>query len=178
MTKQLPEPLILAVDGWFKDNTGVGGCSDGDVEALAELFYGVHHEGGRESVDDALAVVESFGPGIGGLNDTYARQILLAEEVKRLRAQVAQELREGFTAADMATASARGFRDGVASISAPLQSALDVIERWARDAYVVCGKPSTQEGFEAAWEAEDADAYGVWSAGRASLSANAGGCAA
>ena len=90
----------------------------------------------------------------------------------------AQELREGFTAADMATASARGFRDGVASISAPLQSALDVIERWARDAYVVCGKPSTQEGFEAAWEAEDADAYGVWSAGRASLSANAGGCAA
>ena len=86
----------------------------------------------------------------------------------------AQGLREDFTAADMATASARGFRDGVASISAPLQSALDVIERWARDAYVVCGKPSTQEGFEAAWEAEDADAYGVWSAGRASLSANAG----
>ena len=83
-----------------------------------------------------------------------------------------------YTAADMATASAQGFRDGVASLSAPLQSALDVIERWARDAYVVCGKPSTQEGFEAAWEAEDADAYGVWSAGRASLSANAGGCAA
>lgn len=42
--------------------------------------------GGRESVDDALAVVESFGPGIRGLNDTYARQILLADEVKRLRA--------------------------------------------------------------------------------------------
>ena len=80
----------------------------------------------------------------------------------------------GFTAADMATAAAQGFRDGVASISAPLQSALDVIERWARDAYVVCGKPSTQEGFEAAWKAEDADAYEVWSAGRASLSANAG----
>ena len=90
MTKQLPESLILAVDRWFKANTGLGGCGDEDVEALAELFYGVHHEGGRESVDDALAVVESFGPGIGGLNDTYARQILLAEEVKRLRTQVAQ----------------------------------------------------------------------------------------
>lgn len=63
------------------------------------------------------------------------------------------------------------FRDGVASISAPLQSALDVIERWARDAYVVCGKPCTQEGFEAAWKAEDADAYATWVAGRAFLSA-------
>ncbi len=31
----------------------------------------------------------------------------------------AQELREGFTAADMATAAAQGFRDGVASLSLP-----------------------------------------------------------
>ena len=43
------------------------------------------NNGGRESVEDALAIVESFGQGIGGLNDTYARQILLAKEVKRLR---------------------------------------------------------------------------------------------
>lgn len=55
-----------------------------------------------------------------------------------------------------------------------LQRALGVIERWARDAYVVCSKPATQEGFEAAWKAEDADAYEVWSAGRASLAENAG----
>ena len=34
----------------------------------------------------------------------------------------AQGLREGFTAADMATASAQGFRDGVASISANAES--------------------------------------------------------
>ena len=78
-----------------------------------------------------------------------------------------------YTASDYAKARNQGFRDGVASLSAPLQSALDVIERWARDAYVVCGKPSTQEGFEAAWKAEDADAYAVWVAGRASLAANA-----
>lgn len=42
-------------------------------------------EGGRESVEDALAVIESFGPGTAGVNDTFARQILLAEEVRRLR---------------------------------------------------------------------------------------------
>ena len=34
----------------------------------------------------------------------------------------AQGLREGFTAADMATASAQGFRDGVASVSAGSES--------------------------------------------------------
>lgn len=81
----LPESLMLAVDRWFADNTGLGGCSGKDVRELAELFYDVTHEGGRESVDDALAIVESFGPGIGGLNDTYARQVLLAAEVTRLR---------------------------------------------------------------------------------------------
>lgn len=67
--------------------------------------------------------------------------------------------------------AANAVSDGVASLSSPLQSALDVIERWARDAYVVCGKPATRAGFEAAWKAEDADAYSVWVAGRASLSA-------
>ena len=82
---ELPESLMLAVDRWFADNTGLGGCSGKDVRGLAELFYDVTYEGGRESVDDALAIVESFGPGIGGLNDTYARQVLLAAEVTRLR---------------------------------------------------------------------------------------------
>lgn len=42
-------------------------------------------EGGRESVDDALAIVESFGAGIEGVNDEFARQIILAAEVRRLR---------------------------------------------------------------------------------------------
>jgi hypothetical protein len=41
--------------------------------------------GGRESLEDALMIVESFGPGIDGVNDTFARQIILADEVKRLR---------------------------------------------------------------------------------------------
>lgn len=85
---ELPESLKLSVDHWFRENTGLGGCSDADVQDLSELFYGVVFGGGRESVEDALAVINSFGPGIGGLNDAFARQILLAEEVKRLRAAV------------------------------------------------------------------------------------------
>lgn len=80
-----PEHLTRAVDHWFAQNTGLGGCSDSDVAQLAVIFYGLTHEGGRESVDDALAVVDSFGPGIEGLNDTYARQVILAAEVKRVR---------------------------------------------------------------------------------------------
>ena len=81
----LPEYLVLAVDRWFSENTGIGGCSDKDVRELASIFYGIAHEGGRDSVEDALTIVESFGPGIDGLNDTYARQVLLAAEVRRLR---------------------------------------------------------------------------------------------
>lgn len=90
MTDNLPPHLTLAVDCWFRERTGLGGCSDKDVSELAEIFYGVQFDGGRESVDDAMAIVEYFGPGISGLNDTFARQVLLAAEVKRLRAALAQ----------------------------------------------------------------------------------------
>jgi hypothetical protein len=39
----------------------------------------------RESVDDALMIVESYGPWGADLNDAYRRQIVLADEVHRLR---------------------------------------------------------------------------------------------
>jgi len=39
----------------------------------------------RESVDDALMIVESFGPWGADLNDAHRRQIVLANEVHRLR---------------------------------------------------------------------------------------------
>jgi hypothetical protein len=81
----LQTDLVRAVDDWFRQNTGLGGCSNNDVAELAALFYGVTFDGGRESVEDALAIVESFGPGIQGLNDTFARQVILAAEVKRMR---------------------------------------------------------------------------------------------
>ena len=39
----------------------------------------------RESVDDALLIVESYGPWGADLNDAHRRQIVLADEVVRLR---------------------------------------------------------------------------------------------
>ena len=39
----------------------------------------------RESVDDALMIVESYGPWGADLNDAHRRQIVLADEVLRLR---------------------------------------------------------------------------------------------
>jgi hypothetical protein len=39
----------------------------------------------RESVDDALMIVESYGPWGADLNDAHRRQIVLADEVHRLR---------------------------------------------------------------------------------------------
>jgi hypothetical protein len=39
----------------------------------------------RESVDDALLIVESFGPWGADLNDAHRRQVVLADEVLRLR---------------------------------------------------------------------------------------------
>ena len=39
----------------------------------------------RESVDDALMIVESYGPWSADLNDAHRRQIVLADEVLRLR---------------------------------------------------------------------------------------------
>jgi len=93
---EMPDSLICAVDQWFADNIkDSDGCTTQDVRELAEIFYGVAHEGGRESVDDALAIVKSFGPGIGGINDTYARQVLLAEEVERLRGQATNAKKTG-----------------------------------------------------------------------------------
>lgn len=88
-TDALPPHLIREVDSWFAKNTGLGGCSDKDAAELSAIFWGVHFDGGRETVEDALAVVESFGPGTAGLNDTFARQVLLAAEVKRLRGALA-----------------------------------------------------------------------------------------
>jgi hypothetical protein len=38
----------------------------------------------RESVEDALLIVESYGPWGVDLNDAHRRQIVLADEVKRL----------------------------------------------------------------------------------------------
>jgi hypothetical protein len=43
------------------------------------------HEPTREGVADALLIVESYGPWGPDLNDAHRRQIVLADEVKRLQ---------------------------------------------------------------------------------------------
>ena len=44
----------------------------------------------RESVADALLIVESYGPWGADLNDAHRRQIVLGDEVKRLRTALAK----------------------------------------------------------------------------------------
>ena len=70
----------------------------------------------------------------------------------------AQGLREGFTAADMATVSAQGFRDGVASVSAGWQSIetapKDEIYRDGQSAYaeyILIWYPGTLAPLRARW---------------------------
>ncbi len=43
----------------------------------------------RESVADALMIVDSYGPWGADLNDAHRRQIVLADEVRRLASQLA-----------------------------------------------------------------------------------------
>jgi hypothetical protein len=43
----------------------------------------------RESVADAMLIVESYGPWGADLNDAHRRQIVLADEVRRLASQLA-----------------------------------------------------------------------------------------
>jgi hypothetical protein len=56
-----------------------------DPPALVRLSEGLGPNAQRESVDDALVVVESYGPWGADLNDAHRRQIVLADEVHRLR---------------------------------------------------------------------------------------------
>ena len=58
----------------------------GPLALKSNLVLGPNaHDVARESVDDALMIVESYGPWGADLNDAHRRQIVLADEVKRLR---------------------------------------------------------------------------------------------
>lgn len=85
----LPEgrQAVLRENQWMLADAAyqAGRESRSALEAPAVPGMPEYIEGGRESVDDALAIVESFGTGIEGLNDEFARQIILAAEVRRLR---------------------------------------------------------------------------------------------
>ena len=58
----------------------------GPLALKSNLVLGPNaHDVARESVDDALMIVESYGPWGADLNDAHRRQIVLADEVHRLR---------------------------------------------------------------------------------------------
>ena len=63
----------------LEDTTGRGPLALGSSEGLGPTVPQ------RESVDDALMIVESYGPWGADLNDAHRRQIVLADEVHRLR---------------------------------------------------------------------------------------------
>lgn len=82
------EPCSVCADCGGTGLRDLGGFHPWGEPTMIECDCGAYtwpESGGRESVEDALRAVESFGPGIDGVNDTYARQIILANEVKRLR---------------------------------------------------------------------------------------------
>lgn len=66
----------------------------------------------------SLAVSAESGPLMGQPQEMPDLSALTERGAKAWAGVDARELREGFTAADMATASAQGFRDGVASLAA------------------------------------------------------------
>ena len=86
---------------------------------------------GRDKVREALDALDTLeaqleAVGAGGVSGPLIGQPQAMPDLSQLTERGAkawagvdaQGLREGFTAADMATVSAQGFRDGVASVSA------------------------------------------------------------
>lgn len=51
------DALIEAVDAWFAENTGLGGCSDKDVSELAEIFATHPTQQGLDARDAAFEAV-------------------------------------------------------------------------------------------------------------------------
>ena len=71
---------------------------------------------------EAIGAGGVSGPLLGQPQAMPDLSALTERGAKAWTAVDAQGLREGFTAADMATASAQGFRDGVASLAASVGS--------------------------------------------------------
>ena len=105
---------------------------------------------------EALRLAEYVDDLIDGSMVNYAIEGLenVAAELRRLQARIAeleaQLTSSGFTAADMATAESRGFRDGVASLSA---NAVEPVAWWIPKAEQFClADKSGDRPFAKAWE--------------------------
>ena len=117
MTTQQPEALRLAeiLEGgyslaWLYERGG--------YEGSAELRRQHARIADLEAQLEAIGAGGVSGPLIGQPQAMPDLSQLTERGAKAWAGVDAQGLREGFTAADMATASAQGFRDGVASVSA------------------------------------------------------------
>ena len=116
------------------------------LQCAADLEYSISHHGKQDAftlnaysamkmvrsqharIADLEAQLEAIGA--GGVSGPLIGQPQAMPDLSQLTERGAkawagvdaQGLREGFTAADMATVSAQGFRDGVASVSARSES--------------------------------------------------------
>ena len=110
------------------------------------------YEAGRAS----LAVSAGSGPLMGQPQEMPDLSALTERGAKAWAGVDAQGLRDGFTAADMATASAQGFRDGVASIAASAGSepvAWTRGEEWEQLAWHLCAEEHGEDACdELIWE--------------------------
>ena len=61
-----------------------------------------------------------------------------------------------------AALTSEALRLRLATMAANLAEACKALETAARHAYVVCGQPATQEGFERAWATECKADYDQW----------------
>ena len=128
MTTQQPESLRLAeiLEGgyslaWLYERGGYG--------VSAELRRQHARITELESQLEAIGAGGVSGPLIGQPQAMPDLSQLTERGAKAWAGVDAQGLREGFTAADMATVSAQGFRDGVASLSANAGEPRNAIDR-------------------------------------------------
>lgn len=89
----------------------------------AELSISNAYDAGAKSIQvEAIGACGVSGPLVGQPQAVPDLSQLTERGAKAWAGVDAQGLREGFTAADMATVSAQGFMDGVASVSAGSES--------------------------------------------------------
>ena len=148
MTTKQPEALRLAAE---LDETPDFAVDPNMVDDLAAELRRQHARiADLEAQLEAIGAGGVSGPLIGQPQAMPDLSQLTERGAKAWAGVDAQGLREGFTAADMATVSAQGFRDGVASVSAgsePVSWKHDCaallandVELWI-DACPHCGKP-------------------------------------
>lgn len=111
---QPSDALIEAVDAWFADNTGLGGCSDKDVAELAAIFA---TQPAAQGLDSAIseAVLEAVKAINQGNGDGRAYRAALGWIVAHLNQAVARSLAvdpSGKVALPLATALAAQAKQG------------------------------------------------------------------